>query len=110
MFEHHFIVRGKDVGSHARSYLSGLMGTQRRKNIERIESDVADSNYQGMQQFLSDSPWSHEALMRQVADEAEAVMGRQSDTALYLDESSFLKKGNASVGVKRQYCGRVGKA
>ncbi len=56
MFQHHFIVRGKDVGSHARSYLSGLMGTQRRKNIERIESDVADSNYQGMQQFLSDSP------------------------------------------------------
>ena len=109
MFEHHFIVRGKDVGSHARSYLSGLMGTQRRKNIERIESDVADSNYQGMQQFLSDSPWSHEALMRQVADEAEAVLGRHSDTALYLDESSFVKKGNASVGVKRQYCGRVGK-
>jgi SRSO17 transposase len=109
MFEHHFIVRGKDVGSHARSYLSGLMGTQRRKNIERIESDVADSNYQGMQQFLSDSPWSHEALMRQVADEAEAVLGRHSDTALYLDESSFLKKGKASVGVKRQYCGRVGK-
>ena len=56
MFEHHFIVRGKDVGSHARSYLSGLMGTQRRKNIERIEADVADSNDQGMQQFLSASP------------------------------------------------------
>lgn len=109
MFEHHFIVRGKDVGGHARSYLSGLMGTQRRKNIERIEADVAESNYQGMQQFLSDSPWSHEALMRQVAEEAEAVLGSHADTALYVDESSFAKKGKASVGVKRQYCGRLGK-
>jgi SRSO17 transposase len=109
MFGHHFIVRGKDVGGHARSYLSGLMGTQRRKNIERIEADVAESNYQGMQQFLSDSPWDHAALMRQVADEAEAVLGRHADTALYVDETSFVKKGNASVGVKRQYCGRLGK-
>lgn len=109
MFEHHFIVRGKDVGAHARSYLSGLLGTQRRKNIERIEADVAESNYQGMQQFLSDSPWDHEALMRQVAGEAEAVLGRHPNNALYLDETSFVKKGNASVGVKRQYCGRLGK-
>ncbi len=109
MFEHHFIVRGKDVGAHARSYLSGLMGTQRRKNIERIEADVAESNYQGMQQFLSDSPWDHEALMRQVAGEAEALLGRHADSALYVDETSFVKKGDKSVGVKRQYCGRLGK-
>jgi SRSO17 transposase len=109
MFEHHFIVRGKDVGAHARSYLSGLMGTQRRKNIERIESDVEGSNYQGMQQFLSASPWKHEALMEQVAGELEALLGRHADSALYVDETSFVKKGQESVGVKRQYCGRLGK-
>jgi SRSO17 transposase len=109
MFEHHFIVRGKDVGAHARTYLSGLMGTQRRKNIERIEADVAESNYQGMQQFLSDSPWDHAALMKQVAGEAESLLGRHPDCALYVDETSFVKKGDKSVGVKRQYCGRLGK-
>ena len=109
MFEHHFIVRGKDVVRHAQHYLSGLLGVQRRKNIERIEADVADSDYENLQQFISDSPWDHEAVMAQVATEAEKTLGRQPDTALYIDESSYAKKGNASVGVQRQYCGRLGK-
>jgi SRSO17 transposase len=109
MFEHHFIIRGHDVSRHARHYLSGLLGTQRRKNIERIEADVAESDYQGMQQFVSDSPWDHMAVMRQLAQEAEKELGGEVATALYVDESSFVKKGNASVGVQRQYCGRLGK-
>ena len=109
MFEHHFIVRGHDVSEHARHYLSGLLGKERRKNLERIEADVAGSDYEGMQQFLSNSPWDHRAVMQQVAAEAEATLGRSSKSALYLDETSFVKKGAASVGVQRQYCGRLGK-
>lgn len=109
MFEHHFIVRGNDVTAHARHYLSGLLGTQRRKNLERIQSDVAESNYQGMQQFVSDSPWDHAAVLGQIAEVAEETLGGDDDTALYVDESSFVKKGKHSVGVKRQYCGRLGK-
>jgi SRSO17 transposase len=109
MFEHHFIVRGHDVADHARHYLSGLLGKERRKNIERIEADVAESNYEGMQHFIADSPWDHTAVMHQVAEQAESTLGGAADTGLYVDESSFVKKGNASVGVQRQYCGRLGK-
>jgi SRSO17 transposase len=58
---------------------------------------------------VSDSPWDHAAVMRQVGGEAEATLGGSVDTALYVDETSFVKKGNASVGVQRQYCGRLGK-
>ena len=105
----HFVVKGKDVSHHARSYLSGLVGTQRRKNIERIGEDVEASNYQGMQQLISDSPWSDEAVMAQVAREADGLLGGHRHSALYLDETSFVKKGDASVGVQRQYCGRLGK-
>lgn len=97
------------MGRHARHYLSGLLGTQRRKNIGRIEEDVLGSNYQGMQQFITDSPWVQEALIEDVAKEANALLGRHRDTGFYLDESGFVKKGNASVGVQRQYCGRLGK-
>ncbi len=105
----HFVVKGKDVSNHARSYLSGLVGTQRRKNIERIGEDVEASNYQGMQQLISDSPWSDEAVMTQLAQEADGLLGGHRHSALYLDETSFVKKGEASVGVQRQYCGRLGK-
>lgn len=105
----HFVVYGKDSSGHARDYLSGLLGKERRKNIGRIGEDVAQSNYQGMQQLISDSPWDHEAVMADVARDANRLLGGHRDAALYLDESSFVKKGNASVGVARQYCGRLGK-
>ena len=108
-YSRYFVVRGKDISDHARSYLSGLLGTQRRKNIGRIGEDVEASNYQGMQQLISDSPWNEEALMDQVAGEANGLLGGHRHSALYLDETSFPKKGEASVGVQRQYCGRLGK-
>jgi SRSO17 transposase len=108
-YSRHFVLRGNDSNEHAKHYLSGLLGTQRRKNIGRIGEDVAESNYQGMQQFITDSPWDHQAVMAQVAQEAVGVLGGHRDTALYLDETSFVKKGDASVGVQRQYCGRLGK-
>jgi len=108
-YSHHFVVRGKDVGAHARHYLSGLLGKERRKNIERIESDVPESDYQGLQQFITDSPWSHQALLEQVGREAGGLLGGHPQSALYLDETSFVKKGELSVGVQRQYCGRLGK-
>jgi len=108
-FGRHFLIHGNDSSTHARHYLSGLLGVARRKNIGRIGEDVAASNYQGMQQFISDSPWEHAALVEEVAREADALLGGHRDTALYLDETSFVKKGDASVGVQRQYCGRLGK-
>lgn len=108
-YQKHFRMQRRDMGDHARHYLTGLLGRNVRKSIGRIEEELPDSNYQGLQQFISDSPWDDQALLRQVRGEAEALLGRHRDTALYLDETSFVKKGNASVGVQRQYCGRLGK-
>jgi SRSO17 transposase len=108
-YSQHFVRQGMNGTHHARCYLSGLMGTQRRKNIETIENDVAESDYQGMEQFISSSPWSHDALMDQLAAEVDSLIGDPADTGLIIDESSFLKKGKASVGVQRQWSGRAGK-
>jgi SRSO17 transposase len=108
-YSSHFVVRGKDVNKHATDYISGLLGTDRRKNLECIHDDVPESNYQGMQQFVSDSPWDEKKLMNQVALEVNGILGGHPQSALLIDESSFVKKGNSSVGVQRQYCGRLGK-
>lgn len=108
-YEHHFVARGMNSVGHARHYLSGLLGKQRRKNIETIHHDVSQSDYQGMEQFISSSPWCHKALMDQVAQDANALLGDSKETGLFFDESSFLKKGHASVGVQRQWSGRAGK-
>lgn len=89
--------------------ISGLLGKAKRKNIERIESDVTASDYEGMQHFMSNSPWSYSALMDQLAREADASLGGYRDTCLLFDEASHPKKGEDSVGVQRQYCGRLGK-
>ena len=105
----HFIVRGKDVNKHAADYLSGLLGTDRRKNLERIHGAIPESNYQAMQQFVSDSPWDEKKLMDQMAGEVNGLLGGHRQSALLIDETSFVKKGDSSVGVQRQYCGRLGK-
>lgn len=94
---------------HARHYLSGLLGTQRRKNIEAIGEDVKGSDYQGMEQFVSSSPWDHSEVMEQVAADADALLGDSEMAGLFIDESSFAKKGRCSVGVQRQWSGRAGK-
>lgn len=108
-YSRHFIGQGFNSTDHARHYLSGLTGTQRRKNIETIENDVAGSDYQGMEQFISSSPWCHRALLDDLARGADETYGDGREAGLYIDESSFLKKGHASVGVQRQWSGRAGK-
>lgn len=105
----HFVVWGRDLGKHASDYLAGLLGTERRKNLEGIFGDIPESNYQGIQQFITDSPWKEGALMKQIAMEANGILGGHRHSALILDETTFIKKGESSVGVQRQYCGRLGK-
>ena len=104
----HFVSRGRNSVDHARGYVSGLLGRQRRKNMETICWDVGEADYQGIEQFISSSPWDERPLLAQLANDASGEFGGEG-SALYIDETSFVKKGNASAGVKRQYCGRLGK-
>lgn len=92
----------------AEQYLRGLVQAG-RKNMERMAEVVPDTAYQRLQHFLSHSPWDHQAAMRQVASEAERLLGGQPDSCLLIDESGFVKKGKDSAGVARQWCGRLGK-
>jgi len=105
----HFISQGRNRTTHARQYLSGLLGDIRRKNIERIGEQVAEVDYQSVHNFVSESNWDYRSLVNQVAKDANLLLGGSDESMLLLDETSFLKKGTHSVGVARQYCGCSGK-
>jgi len=96
------------VTGQAEAYLRGLAQAG-RKNMERMVEVVPDTDYQKLQHFLTHSPWDHRAVMRQVAEEADRLLGGQDDSCLVIDESGFAKKGDDSAGVARQWCGRQGK-
>jgi len=80
-----------------------------RKNMERMEEVVVDADEQQLQYMLTESKWDHRAVLDQVAQDADALLGGTPESCLLIDESSFAKKGKHSVGVARQWCGRLGK-
>jgi SRSO17 transposase len=81
----------------------------RKKNMERMAEVVPDSDEQVLQHFLSNSNWDARGVVEQVALEADGLLGGSPDSALLIDESGITKKGKKSVGVARQWNGRLGK-
>jgi SRSO17 transposase len=94
---------------HARVYLHGLMQARSHaKNMERMEEAVDGADYEGLQHFITNSPWAAQPVMDHVALEVSSLLDGPQALA-YVDETSTSKKGTKSVGVARQYNGRLGK-
>ena len=64
---------------------------------------------QQFQHFISNSPWDHEAVVAHISQDANRLLGGKPTSSLIIDESSFAKQGDRSVGVARQWSGRLGK-
>lgn len=67
-----------------------------------------------MQEFLTDSPWEASDVFQEIqavfAEELVPTTAQWSlGTVGVIDESGFEKAGTESVGVARQWCGRLGK-
>ena len=92
---------------HAHAYLQGLLSDIERKNAEAI-AYRHDEERQGLQTFLGTAPWKHQPLLVELARQVGRTLG-EPDGVLALDPSAFPKKGCHSVGVTRQWCGRLGK-
>ena len=79
-----------------------------RKSLEPMALAVEGSRVRSLQRFLSETVWDEEQMRwnshQLVADE----LG-EPDGVLMCDASGFVKKGNDSAGVARQYCGTLGK-
>ncbi len=92
----------------AQRYLHGLAQAD-DATFAAMADVVEDGCEQQFQHFISNSPWRHEPVIEQVARDADRLLGGKPTSALILDESSFVKQGDRSVGVARQWCGRLGK-
>jgi SRSO17 transposase len=86
-----------------RGRLSGL----ERKTSEPIAHQAGHTR-KPVQHFVGQGAWDDEAVMAQVRRHVAAELG-DPDGVLVVDSSGFPKKGTASCGVGRQWCGRLGK-
>ncbi len=109
-FHHLFKTKTRDSGLLAFVYLRGILTMETKRNFANIARRVIDLNDDGqsLQQFMSDSPWSAQAVFDRIQAE---IVGRPelSGGMLTLDESGDERSGDQSAGAARQYLGRLGK-
>ena len=92
---------------HAAEYMAGLLSKLERKTGEAI-AYLHDQERQGLQKFVGHVPWDHKPLLETLARQVGEDLG-EPDAVIVFDPSAFPKKGTKSVGVARQWCGRLGK-
>lgn len=92
---------------HTAEYMIGLVSKLQRKTSEGI-AYLHDQKRQALQKFVGAVPWDYKPLLKTLADQVGEEIG-QPDGVIVFDPSSFPKKGTKSVGVARQWSGRLGK-
>jgi len=93
---------------HFFKYMAGQFSPLERKSIEPIALAVKDGNVRAMQRFVTDAPWDDNKMIAKYRNLVNDDLG-SPDGAIIFDESGFIKKGQDSIGVARQYCGTAGK-
>jgi SRSO17 transposase len=89
-------------------YLKGLILPGERKSVEPMAARVAPGDTQQLHHFISTSPWATAPLEAELVRAADRLVGGP-DAVLVVDDTALVKQGRRSVGVKRQYCGQLGK-
>ena len=101
----------REQKEHYETYLEGLMLELPNKSVEtmmlNLKGDDANS-IRNMQHFVSEGSWQDKAILERHWQEVSDDLGEEKGV-LIGDDSGFPKQGEASVGVKRQWCGELGK-
>ena len=101
------IFQGQVGDQHAKTYVCGLLSNLERKNVESIAYRF-DHSRLPLQAFIGWEEWDDEPLRLTLRHQVKRHLG-QGDGVLVFDPSGFPKSGRQSVGVARQWCGRLGK-
>ena len=105
------LLQRREQREAAHTYLQGLLAPLPRKSIEPMVlavDGVTPKAVRALQSFISAGMWNDERLLHQHWQEVETDLG-VADGVLMVDGSDLPKQGSHSVGVKRQYCGALGK-
>lgn len=89
----------------ASQYVEGLFNDSERKSMQAMHGRLSDPlHYQSLQHFITDSPWPVAPVWERLRERVPERCG-----ILAIDDTGLPKQGKASVGVKRQYSGTLGK-
>src|SRR6266852_571895 len=101
------IFQGQAADQHAQTSVCGLLSDVERTNIASIASRFGQSRLP-LQGFMGSHAWDDAPLRQELRRQVKTPLG-QGDGVLVFDPSGFPTSGCESVGVARQWCGRLGK-
>ena len=105
----YFRSKTRSAATQSFKYIQGKFLKQGCGNMTEYAKIVPDCDNQSLQNAVSESPWNERPVIDQIQRDVTELIGDPVDGSIHVDESGFVKKGTESVGVKRQYCGRLGK-
>jgi SRSO17 transposase len=103
-----FQTKTRDASNQALDYLSGLLRMVTQRNFATIGRTTGSCGQQ-IHHFMSNSPWSSQALLQQVRQEISQLEEFHQGGMLLLDESADEKASDKTVGSGKQHNGRLGK-
>lgn len=98
----------RDTAQRAASYTKALLTNIERKNSWQMAEAVGFENPYAFQHLLGRASWDHDAVRDALVSHAKEELGTKG-AVLAIDETGFVKKGEASAGVARQYSGTAGR-
>jgi len=105
----HFLTKTRNTAEQSFQYIHGKLIGKGKGNMCSYAKNIPDCNNQSLQHFVSNSPWNHRPVLDHIQRDVIDAIGDENNGSIHVDESCFPKQGNDSVGVQRQYCGRLGK-
>ncbi len=92
----------------ALDYLKGLLSPVERKNGWQLAERAGDATPDGVQRLLYNYQWDADLVRDDLKSYVIEYLA-DAGAVLAVDETGFLKKGDKSVGVQRQYSGTAGR-
>ncbi|MFD9359911.1 IS701 family transposase [Streptomyces sp. NPDC060031] len=91
-----------------RDYVRGLLGPVGRKNGWQLAEYAGHATPDGLQHLLARSRWNADSVRDDLQQYIADQLG-DDNRVLMLDDTGFVKKGETSAGVQRQYSGTAGR-